>query len=817
MPQNPPSAADWPVIEAWLDRALEQPEAQRLAWLASQPMPPALHDEVAALLRAEADSRHMLSGSPGHRLGAAEEAAPVAALAPGERVGAWRVVALIGRGGSGEVYRVQRDDGNFEQPAALKLLRAPDDAGELRRFAEERRLLARLNHPSIARLIDGGAHRGRLYAVLELVEGQPLDRHAAALDLDGRVALFERVVAAVAYAHDQWVVHRDLKPANVMVDAQGQVHLLDFGIARLTEGPAGSGSSGDTTLAFRLTPTHCAPEQLQAGAVGAAADVYALGVIFHQLLTGALPWTLEGNGLQQALQRLRWQEAPPAPSSRVPPAQARALRGDLDAIVARCLQPQPESRYPNAQALREDLQRWRQGLPVRARGDAPAYVLGRLVRRHRVVFGAASAVLLSLLAGLAGVGWQAREAARERDAARAEATINKSVRDLMSTMFRVAGEQGSAGPGLSTRELLSQSARRLGLDLQADPAAAAETLLALAQLYFQMNDYLGAAPLYEQLLVHADRLDGDVLARARMNLAQCLWRSGQSERAAELLAQAQAFWAEDPRRWRSRLLDSRLVESQVARARGQAEEGVAVLVRALPERVAVSGERHVETATWLNNLGLARYHAGHLDAARQDFERAWGLWRALDAERNGDALNTLNNWAALELRQGRMAEAERLFREALALRRVHLPPSAAQAALQNNLGKLVLRRGAAAEALPLLQEAVALGEQFAGPGSPHTLAALSGVAEAKIALRRFDEAKAVLDELDARTRAQWGPEHLLTGAALWSRARWHAARQDWSEAHQLAARAEALWQGAGAPAAPYLAQAQALRSGWPAP
>jgi eukaryotic-like serine/threonine-protein kinase len=259
------------------------------------------------------------------------------------------------------------------------------------------------------------------------------------------------------------------------------------------------------------------------------------------------------------------------------------------------------------------------------------------------------------------------------------------------------------------------------------------------------------------------------------------------------------------------------VQSQVARAAGRVDDSVRILQDALPERLALSGEQHVETATLLNNLAVAKYHAGQLPAARQDYQRAWAIWQGLQAEANSDALNTLNNWAALELREGRSGEAERLFRQALALRRAHLPPSAAQAALENNLGKLVLRRGAAQEALPMLREALALGEQFAGASSRHALAAMAGVAEAELALGQLPQAQATLDELERRTLAQWGPEHLLMGVAHLARARWHAARQDWPSAHRRADRAEAVWQRAGAPAAPYLAQAKAVRASWPVP
>ena len=792
----------WPQVEHWLDQALERPDAERDDWLAAQALDPAVRAEVVSLLAAERASRGLL----------AAESAPT--LAADEQVGVWRVLGLIGRGGSGEVYRVVRNDGSFEQLAALKLLRTADDPEERQRFSAERRLLARLQHPAIARLIDGGAHRGRLYAVLELVEGQPIDRHATALPLRERVALFEKVVSAVAAAHAQLVVHRDLKPGNVFVDARGEVRLLDFGIARLGE-PGEDAAAPPATLALRLTPAYCAPEQLQAGPVGPAADVFALGVMLYQLVTGALPWTLRGSGVQQAVQRLQETDTVLPPSQRAPAARSAALRGDLDAIVLRCLRPVAAQRYGTAAALLDDLQRWRDGRPVLARGDAPAYLLGRLVRRHRVAVAGAAAGLASLVLGLVAVGWQARETLRERDIAREEAAANKAVRDYLMTMFRVAGEQGTPSGELSAKALLAQSAERLSRDLDARPAAAADTLLALAQLYFQLNDYVGAAPLFERLLARADALPPATVAQARMDLAQCLWRSGQAERAARLLAEAQAWWGRDPARYRNRLLDSRLVEAQVARARGQGEDSVRILAASLPERLALSGERHVDTGILLNNLATARYHAGQLAEARQDFQRAWAIWQALDAGASGDALNTLNNWAALELREGRAAEAERLFREALALRQAHLPPSAALAALQNNLGKMVLRRGAAQEALPLLQEAVALGERYAGPASQHTLSAMAGVAEAQTALGRMDEAQRTLAELQSRAEAQWGAEHLLTGMGHFAHARWHAARQDWPEARRRIDRAESIWTRLGPSGAPYLAQARTLRAGWP--
>lgn len=816
----------WAEIEHWLDQALDQPEDRRLSWLSAQALPPALHRELSELLRAEAASQHF---GPSLDWGSTmPAAAKPSTLTPGDAVAGWRVDALIGRGGSGEVYRVHRADGLHDQPAALKLLRSSGDPDEQARFAAERRLLARLKHPAIVRLIDGGRTRGLLYAVMDYVDGQPLDRHAQGLPLETCVDLLARVAEAVAHAHAHLVVHRDLKPANVLVEPSDEVKLLDFGIARVMA--PGDTDTLDATQALRLTPDWCAPEQLRGESVGPAADVYALGVMLHQLLTGALPWVLQGSALQRALQRL--QGDPPAPPSRHAalksrPAQARRIRGDLDAIVAQCLQPDAVRRYPTAQALASDLRSWQRGAPVSARGDAPLYLLGRLMQRHRMAVGVAGALLLSVLAGAAGTAWQAREAAQERDIARDEAATAKTTRDVLMNLMAQAHDAGlgaekpaatsSQDDSPSLRALLAAQAAQLQSSLHERPQASADALLAVAQAQFQLNDYAAAVPLFESVLQHEAQLPAATAAQARLDLAQSLWRTGQVDRAASVLQQAQAFWLADARRWRNRLLDSRLVQAQLLRAQGRADEGLTLLEQALPERRALSGDNHVETATLLNNLGVARQQAGQLAGAAAAYQEAWDIWKRVAATTSADALNTLNNWAALALRQGRADEAERLFRLALTLRQQHLPPSAALAALQNNLGKLLLRRGATDEALPLLEQAVALGERYAGPSSQHVLSALAGLAEGQTTAGRLAEAAATLDRLDAQLpRAAPPLRVLLGGMAALVRARWSAAQSRWADARQHSERAESLWRSAGPVAEPYLAQLEAWRRGWPA-
>lgn len=784
----------WARLEVLLDAVLAEPEAGRVAWLDRHCPDPALRAELESWLAAEEESRQFLAaGSSG------------AQLAEGALLGPWRVAALIGRGGSGEVYRVDRADGTYEQQAALKLLARPEDEDESRRFAAERRLLARLEHPDIARLLDGGMHDGRPYAVIELVEGLRLDLHAAGRPLEERLELFERIAAAVAHAHQHLIVHRDLKPANVLVDASGAPKLLDFGIAKVV----GAGGREQTTASLRLTPDYCAPEQLEGGAVTPATDVYALGVMLYELLTGRLPWRLGGAGVQRAIERLASNDIDP-PSSSLRGAGVRAVRGDLDAIVLKCLRRDPGERYANAGALVEDLRRHREQRPVLARGDAAGYLLGRLLRRHRLGFAAVTALLLAVVGGAAGMAIKAREAALERDMAREEAARSAAVKDYLLTLFRVAGETPGA-EAMTPKQLLDKGAERLQRYLQQNPAAAADTLLALAELYFRLNDYTGAAPLFEQLLRREPALPAATAARVQLDLAQCYLRMSRYPESRRALDAAQAYWRQQPDRNRNLLLESRSAQAQLERAEGQPLQSIATLEQALAERVQVSGEIHPETGTVANDLAVAYFQANRLGEARALFQRAWQIWEGLAAGDSVDALNTLNNWAAVEVREQNYAEAERLYRQALSVRRTLFGPSAALAALLNNLGKLELRLGKPAEALPLLDEAVRLARQYAGENSLNALAAMAGLGEAQALMGDHPAAKATLDDLETRTRTHFGERHLLMAITQLAQARRLAAADDPARALERLDLADAVLAEAGPQAATYQAQTAELR------
>jgi serine/threonine protein kinase len=349
-----------------------------------------------------------------------------AVASAGDRVGPYQLIQEIGRGGMGSVWLADRVDGAFKRRLALKLPRLVWAAGLARRMARERDISALLEHPHIARLYDAGVDdRGRPFIAMEHIDGQAIDVYCRehALDLRARLKLFVQVVRAVAYAHGQLIIHRDLKPANVLVDAAGQVHLLDFGIAKLLDGAGSAESDVTQELAQALSLNYASPEQIAGRSLGATADVYSLGVMLFELLTGSLPYHLKRNTLG-AIEEAILAGDPPHTSERVKDRQlARALRGDVDAIVAKTIKLEPSDRYASADALATDIERYLDGQPVVARPDSTTYRLRKFLRRNRVPVVGAVVISMALVAGASVALWQARVASVQAEEAAALNTV----------------------------------------------------------------------------------------------------------------------------------------------------------------------------------------------------------------------------------------------------------------------------------------------------------------------------------------------------------------------------------------------------------
>lgn len=705
-----PEAEQFARIEALLDAALEQAPDTRKAFLERNCEDVGLRMQVRELLHAVDASEGFLEAPP--------DDPPDA---HGIRFGPWRLVRFLGRGGMGEVWLGERSDGQFEQQVAVKLLRHHGHGNSLH-MRREQRLLARLQHPNIARLLDAGKlPDGTPCMVMEYIDGRPLLQHCReqAPSLNARLELFVQICDAVAFAHRLLVVHCDLKPDNILVRADGQPMLLDFGIARLID--------DETTSAreFRMTPQYAAPEQLLGDGQSTLTDVYALGLLLHELLTGRSPWGehAPASGALALLQRGR-AGSPPAPSSHVASGSlARRLRGDLDAIVGRALRHEPAERYASVEALADDVRRHLAHAPVRARGNALGYRLHRSLRRYWLAASMTLFVFAGLIGALTAISLARQEAVRERNLAQVEARRSKAVRDYLALMFRDAGQRAAEGSALTAKAVLNQAAERVQTSFADDPLANAEVLKALGELHFYIDDYAAAAPLLQRWLTHENAIADPVAAAdARFTLAEALHRMGKIKDARILLDQAQTFWKANPVRHENVLLTSRSLEARLQREAGEVDAALHTLEAALPQRLRRSGRKHFETAALYTNLGAAYVQAGRIDEGIAASQQAMALWHELDLDTGNDALNTLNNLAAAQFRKGDFTGAERAFSEALVLRRTLFGPSAATAALIGNYARVLQKLERHDEALEHADEAEAMARAHAGSASPLTQA-----------------------------------------------------------------------------------------------
>jgi serine/threonine protein kinase/tetratricopeptide (TPR) repeat protein len=637
-----------------------------------------------------------------------EEVEGLAAGKPrvGEEIGAYRTVALLGRGGMGEVYLAERADGQFEQQVALKLLRRGMESEEsLRRFLRERQVLARLEHPNIARLLDGGqAADGRPFIVIERVEGEPITRWCAARgsSVEERLRLVITCCEAVEVAHRNLVVHRDLKPSNVLVNAEGQVKLLDFGIAKLLaeHEDATRLTRADTAA---LTPAYAAPEQILGGTVTTATDVYALGVMLYELLTGALPHDRRaGSTAELALKVARETLALPSAAVRrallpdTEPRLARRLRGDLDTILLKALHREPARRYASAAALAEDLRHHLAGRPVRARPDTLGYRVAKLIERHRMGVAAAVLIALSLLGGLAAALWQWRRA--EAAVVRAEASARQAerVKGFVISLFREADplrRDQARERDATAGELLQEAVDRLDRELGAEPEVRAQLLVDFAHVYGNRGDLDRALPLAERSLA---------LRRATAG-------EGSPEVATSLNA----------------LADLLTAKRDFSAAEAAAREALAIQER-------LFGVESLEAARSASRLVVIQIHSENHQGALQLSRRVLDVHvRDLGPDDPVTALQTMNLGVVL-VSLGRLTEAEETLRAAVSrLAAAHGPGHTKVGYALQNLAEAVLRQGRPREAAVLLERAAAILDAQLGPEHAMAVAAREELARVR--------------------------------------------------------------------------------------
>ncbi|HEV2701455.1 MAG TPA: serine/threonine-protein kinase [Steroidobacteraceae bacterium] len=762
--ENQRAAAD-----ALLDTLLDLPEAARWEhWRSLTVADPEVREEIESFLRAAQSLGDFLSGTAPLPGAAADDLT-------GSLLGGWRITGRIGHGGMGEVYEAVRARGDFDQHVAIKVLRHEAHA-ELERFQAERRILARLDHPAIAHLLDGGATPdGRPYMVMEYVQGLHITQYCATTraDLATRLQLFAHVCEAMAYAHSNLIVHRDLKPSNILVTAGGQVKVLDFGIAKLLDGQP---TALHTLTQAPLTPSSAAPEQLLGKPATTATDTFALGVLLFELLTGTHPWISSGAPIAQAVRAVLNQPAPlasvTAQGTDRSPVSAQALRGDLDAIISKALRAEPAQRYITADSLRLDIERHLRGEPVEARSGARLYVLGRTLRRHRAAAAALLLVLVSLAGGLGMAAWQARRADIERDIARRDAAREEAVRYGLTRIFRKAiSDEGS--DKATAKGMIDLSSQRVLQEYRQQPGLAGPLVLSLADLYGALEDVEGAGNLLEGFVAENPAgADPAILADARQKLANIELLRGHTARCAQLLDQAQAFWDSAPKQYAEERLEGLGTRAKLQRIQGHLDQAILTSRTAIEQRAALSGRNDREMANLYNSLAITLTSASRLAEALAAYQETLDIYQAIGLGDGLDAQIIRANLGTLELRTGRVREAREQLRGAIERERSLAGNSAAVAAAMGQYGRALWILGQSSQAVAALREAVTLGVQFAGANSPVALQNRLFLGEAQIGAGDLDGAHVTLSAALAAAHAQYGDTHPVSLRAKLAYARW---------------------------------------------
>ena len=667
---------DWPAVSELLDEALALPAAARADWLASLSGEHARHREaLSTLLATEAgiETKNFLDEGPRLNLG---DTVSGGALAEGTQVGAYRLIREIGRGGMGTVWLAERSDGLMRRQVALKLPRIVWGDTFAERLGREREILASLEHEHIARLYDAGvdAH-GRPFLAMEYVEGEPIDAHCGnrALPARERIGLLLQVMAAVAHAHARLVVHRDLKPGNILVTHEGNVRLLDFGIAKLLEGDRTQRTALTELSGRALTLDYASPEQVRGEPLGTASDVYSLGVVAYELLAEARPYRLKRGTAAEMEEAIAAAEPRLASDAAESPATKKVLRGDLDAILHRALKKDVAERYQSVDAFTQDMQRYLRGEPVLARPDSRRYRAARFLRRNRLAVASASILGLSIMAGGGAAIWQARIARQHERRASAEVTRQIAVRDLyLEAMMRLSlmrGGQPAAKPGpQAVTAALHEVLREMAPRMKGQPEGWEAQLEAVMLQLNYSEEYEASLAVGKEYMaaLKAHNAPAYKIIDAYLWLGRDLALLGRDDES-EAMRSAGVAWAADTHDARTEL--SRLnMASDLSRPlirRGKREEAEAVLMQAegtasrMFPNEGVRFENLMQLWDFWSDFDDARAlqyarraHAGILAAGTADPEQ-----KAMDLRYLGNAL----------ISNGLASDAEAAWRQSLAI------------------------------------------------------------------------------------------------------------------------------------------------------
>jgi serine/threonine protein kinase len=778
-------------LQQILDEAQTLPPHERLRFIREAC---ATDSELYANAVHELESRQQWFGTDGAM--DPEDSEDPAVDLTGERIGPYRIVRSLGRGGMGEVFLAERADEQFRQQVAIKLVRR----GLLSRHVQgrlklERQILATLDHPNIARLFDGGTTTdGTPYIVMEYVDGEPIDTYcdSRSLTIEARLKLFMVICSAVHRAHQNLIVHRDLKPSNILVARDGTPKLLDFGIAKMLDDRQMMHTMAVTQADYRvLTPDHASPEQIRGDPITTASDTYVLGVVLYELLCGCKPFTLKGNRLGD-LERAICEETPPAPSVVIqaredapgiarqrgtsPARLRRELAGDLDNIVLMAMRKEAERRYSSVEQFAADIARHLDGMPVLARADAWSYRAGKFLKRHALVAGLAAA-FVALLTGFSITTYvQSGRIARERDVAQVERARAQTaqrraegVAEFLIDSFRAADPSHARGKEITAREILDQGAARIGKELSAQPDLQATLLDTIGSVYLSLDLPEDAQPLIEQGLAVRRRLFGE----KHLDVARSLYSL-----------------------------------NRVYEKKGDLKTAEALAIDSLAISTTLTGPDSLETASGMCRLGVILHTKGEFANAQRQLTECLRIRIARLGRDHEELTVPLDNLARLAQERRDFVTADRLYREALRIDlRTRGKDHPQYIRHLHNLATALHEMGNLDEAEPLYREAVASYRRVLGAEHSETIDAMATFGRLLMDRNRFDEAQQVYETALTASRKVHAEPHVEVGYLLASLGRLALERKEYAEAEARYREALAIYEKTLPPGHGYTAAA----------
>lgn len=795
----------WRRVETLFHEALDVEPAQRAAFLDRECKgDAALRKEVEELL-ASSEKATLLLAQPIESV--AQELLNFDELL-GKQIGQYELVRLLGEGGMGRVYLAERADRQYQGRAAVKVMRAllGSRSPMLARFRFERQILANLQHPNIARLLDGGiTPEGLPYLVMEYVDGIAIDEYCRKhnLSIDERLRLFCKVSKAVEYAHHHLVVHRDIKPVNILVDENGEPKLLDFGIAKLLEESPGSGPLIHTRATeYLMTPEYASPEQVRGEPVSTATDVYGLGILLYELLSGHRAFHFETHSpLEIARVICEREPAPPSAAVRsdsLAGRERKKFEKDLDNIVLMAMRKDPAERYSSVASLSADLQAYLNGYPIQARQHNWAYRSSKFIRRHKWGFSAAVAAVFVLIAFSIGMGLLAKRANREQQKAQRES-------EFMASMFRAASPEEAKGREITARDLLDRGAQRIDKELASEPDVRIPLVVNIAQAYSDLGAYDSGLSLLKRSLPEKGPLRGvsPLEQAAVLDTEATLYRLKANYKAADpLFRRALAIRRKELGPADPLIADSLTRLGECLYLEQEDGEAEPMLRAALAIRRGENPDNGVDVR---NYLALLLKRKGEFSEAAKLLSEAVAISRRTEGTDSPDYEQSVHNWASALIDTGNLKEAEMQLRALLVLRRRIIGNDHPDLAYTlNNLGFVLLEEGSPADAEPFLKENLALVRRVFGDENPSTIAAWNNWARYLQAVGKYADARKCYQQALA-VAAKQSPESWAVAKIDGNLGGLAFAQEDYREAERLAKVALEMEKKLGADNTPIIA------------